>query len=569
MDGGNVGCSSSHRRSKSAADRISELARHGTSYSMGEDINDYKNLMKSSKSHVTPEVAHRNNICDAALNHRVSLENDIKQLQVNLQQEKSVRVMLEKAIGRASGTLSPGHRHFATQTRELIAEIEFLEEEIANREQHVLSLYRSMLDQCLSTSTSAQSSGRTSPAQTKNGGRKHPSIISSAFCSSRKFPLHSFQVLSTIKESKKGSVFVKPKGKHEQISTTKTSTHGGCNPSDFKLPTFGGSRLARTLKDHLYQCPSKLSEELIRCMAAIYCWLQTDASTDAENGRSPFLSRSSTNVILPRRGAGDEKVLSCRPMVEISSISIDKKKFSSASYAINSYRLLVENLERVDASMLESGAKLAFWLNVYNSLIMHGYLVYGISHTSLRRLALFHKTAYNIGGYVFTANSIEHCILCCHTPRIGRWFETILSNAMRKKSGEEKQLLESKFGLCRSQPLVYFGLCTGAASDPMLRVYTAKNVIDELEKAKKEFLQSNVVVKKSRKVFLPKILERYAKETGLSSGELLTWVLENIDKKLHESADPKNKRKASQVIEWLPYNTRFRYILSTDFAENQ
>lgn len=26
----------------SAADRISELARHGTSYSMGEDINDYK-----------------------------------------------------------------------------------------------------------------------------------------------------------------------------------------------------------------------------------------------------------------------------------------------------------------------------------------------------------------------------------------------------------------------------------------------------------------------------------------------------------------------------------------------
>ncbi|KAJ0961942.1 hypothetical protein J5N97_029770 [Dioscorea zingiberensis] len=469
MDGGNVGCSSSHRRSKSAADRISEFARHGTSHFVGNDINDRQNLMKSIKSHGTQEIAHQNNICGTALNHRASLENDIKQLQVHLQQEKSVRVMLEKSIGRASSTLSPGHRQFATQTKELIAEIELLEEEIANREQHVLSLYRSTFDQCLSASTSAHSSGRGSPAQTKNGGRKHPSIISSAFCSSRKFPLQSFQVLGTIKESRKGSVFIKPKGRHEPVSNLKTSIHGGCNSSDFK-PTFGGSSLARTLKDHLYQCPSKLSEELIRCMAAIYCWLQTDAPTEAEIGHWPFL----------------------------------------ASY----------------------------------------------------------QAAYNIGGYVFTANSIEHCILCCHTPRIGRWFETILSNAMRRKSGDDKQLLESKFGLFSSQPLVYFGLCTGAASDPMLRVYTAKNVINELEEAKKDFLQSNVVVKKSRKIFLPKILDRYAKATGLSSSDLLIWVLENIDKMLHESVNSKNKRKASQVIEWLPYNTRFRYIFSTDFAEN-
>ena len=34
-------------------------------------------------------------------------------------------------------------------------------------------------------------------------------------------------------------------------------------------------------------------------------------------------------------------------------------------------RLLVEQLERVDASALESSAKLAFWINVYNSLVMH------------------------------------------------------------------------------------------------------------------------------------------------------------------------------------------------------
>lgn len=39
----------------------------------------------------------------------------IEQLQLRLQEEKSMRDMLERAMGRASSTLSPGHRHFSVQ----------------------------------------------------------------------------------------------------------------------------------------------------------------------------------------------------------------------------------------------------------------------------------------------------------------------------------------------------------------------------------------------------------------------------------------------------------------------
>lgn len=39
----------------------------------------------------------------------------IELLQLHLQQEKSMRLMLDRAMGRASSTLSPGHRHFAVQ----------------------------------------------------------------------------------------------------------------------------------------------------------------------------------------------------------------------------------------------------------------------------------------------------------------------------------------------------------------------------------------------------------------------------------------------------------------------
>lgn len=84
------------------------------------------------------------------------------------------------------------------QTKELISEIELLEEEVANREQHVLSLYRNIFDNCVSRPPSEQNSVKTSPAHTKHGSRKHPSIISSAFCSSKKFPLHPLQALVSL-----------------------------------------------------------------------------------------------------------------------------------------------------------------------------------------------------------------------------------------------------------------------------------------------------------------------------------------------------------------------------------
>lgn len=89
--------------------------------------------------------------------------------------------------------------------------------------------------------------------------------------------------------------------------------------------------------------------------------------------------------------------------------------------------------------------------------------------------------------------------------------------------------------------------------------------------AKREFLQANVIVKKSRKVFLPKVLERFAKEASISSDDLLKWVTENVDKKLHDSIqkciDHKTNKKASQFIEWLPYNSRFRYVFTRDLTE--
>ncbi|TYG91244.1 hypothetical protein ES288_A12G246600v1 [Gossypium darwinii] len=431
-----------HRRSKSASDRNLDVLRGKVSRPVKKEQNEVHASPLSTRACRTRSPLHD---CSAygnkniSVNQRASLEKDIELLQLRLQQEKSMRLMLERAMGRASSTLSPGHRHFATQTKELITEIELLEEEVANREQHVLSLYRSVFDQCVSRQPSEQSSGKASPAHMKHASRKHPSVISSAFCSSKKFPLKPWQALVSTNDSGKrisrsidASQFC---GKND-ILFDKTSSHSV--RAHEKVQGMEKSSVLRTLKDHLYQCPSKLSEEMVRCMAAVYCGLRPATSPSSNKNQSPLLSRSSTNVVLPRRGAGDDQDFSCTSDIEISWISTDTNQFSRASYAISNYRALVEQLEKVTVNQMEFNAQIAFWINVYNALVMHAYLAYGIPHGSLRRLALFHK-----------------------------WLETILSTALRKKSGEERQIISSNFGLPYSQPLACFALCTGAFSDPV------------------------------------------------------------------------------------------------------
>jgi hypothetical protein len=109
------------------------------------------------------------------------------------------------------------------QTKELIAEIELLEEEIANREQHVLTLYRSIFDQCVSGPSSGQSSGISSPAHAKSVSsrtrRRQSSIISSAFCSSKKLPLQPFHIMTTVSESGRTKNMLKTKIRHESFSS--------------------------------------------------------------------------------------------------------------------------------------------------------------------------------------------------------------------------------------------------------------------------------------------------------------------------------------------------------------
>ncbi|THU73622.1 hypothetical protein C4D60_Mb04t24780 [Musa balbisiana] len=223
------------------------------------------------------------------------------------------------------------------------------------------------------------------------------------------------------------NILLKSKVRHDLLSRENMNLYVGNDfayPMKEKLPTSGRGHFTPILKDHLYRCPSRISEEMVRCMASIFCWMCIDSSEMSGKLLSSFFSRSSSSVVLPPRGTTEEQEWPRRSTIEITSIRIDKQ-CPRASYVISDYS--------------------HFWNSFCNFIF---------------------------GGQIITANCIEYSrykfsdayriLVVCF-----KWLETILTNAVRKKCGEEKQLTGSNIGLSSCQPLVFFGLCTGASSDPM------------------------------------------------------------------------------------------------------
>jgi hypothetical protein len=51
----------------------------------------------------------------------------------------------------------------------------------------------------------------------------------------------------------------------------------------------------------------------------------------------------------------------------------------------------VEQLQDIDPRIMTNDEKLAFWINVYNALLMHAYLAYGVPRSDLKFFNLMQK----------------------------------------------------------------------------------------------------------------------------------------------------------------------------------
>lgn len=353
--------------------------------------------------------------------------------------------------------------------------------------------------------------------------------------------------------------------------------------------------------------PNRLSQEMVSCMIGIYCHLADPsevsckpiASENVPSPKSPlghvasssFSSLSELSSFSFARTSPLEKrnkefgtessvdpyrthdklpwadIGTYSSAVQVSWMSVGKEQLEYAADALRIFRSLVEQLSKVDTALLGHQEKLAFWINVYNALMMHAYLAYGVPKNDSKFFALMQKAAYTVGGHSFNAMTIEHLLLRGKAPSYRPQIALLL--ALHKVKIPEGV---SKFAINRPEPLVTFALSCGACSSPAVRIYTAENVHAQLQSALHDYVRASVAVTAQGKVLVPKLLHSYARDLVQRESDqessLVNWVCGFLPAQqatiVRDALQQQQRRRglpnASANFTVVPFDFRLRYL---------
>ncbi|XP_039795518.1 uncharacterized protein LOC120660926 isoform X2 [Panicum virgatum] len=329
--------------------------------------------------------------------------------------------------------------------------------------------------------------------------------------------------------------------------------------------------------------PNKLSEELLQCLLTIFS--RMDAATGgARGGEDPPAPSPSVSGSSESSGPEDAYPQDPYGILELGARDIGPyKRFhvvDAASFdrnalagggdgdgdAFHARRLkaLLRRLASVDLAGLSHQQKLAFWINTYNSCMMNAFLEQGVPTTPQMLVAMMPKATINVGGRAHSAMSIEHFIL--RLPYSSVKQVNPEGGKGGAGAGDDVTAERGAFGLEWPEPLVTFALSCGSWSSPAVRVYTAARVEEELEAAKREYLQAAVGVSSPGRLAVPKLLHWYLLDFAKDVDSLMDWVCLQLPAGLRQQAvrAVEGGRRAGaepQRIQVLPYEFRFRYLL--------
>lgn len=98
-------------------------------------------------------------------------------------------------------------------------------------------------------------------------------------------------------------------------------------------------------------------------------------------------------------------------------------------------------------------------------------------------------------------------------------------------------------------------------------MFTPKRVVQELEVAKDEYIRATFGVRKDRKILLPKLVDTFAKESGLCSAGVMEMIQQSLPESLRKSIKKCQLAKSRKCIEWIPHNFTFRYLISKELVK--
>ena len=92
-------------------------------------------------------------------------------------------------------------------------------------------------------------------------------------------------------------------------------------------------------------------------------------------------------------------------------------------------------------------------------------------------------------------------------------------------------------------------------------------MLQELEVAKEEYIRATFGVRKDHKILLPKVVESFAKDSGLCSASVIELIQQYLPESVRKSVKKCKAGKSGKSIEWVPYNFGFRYLISKELVK--
>jgi len=216
------------------------------------------------------------------------------------------------------------------------------------------------------------------------------------------------------------------------------------------------------------------------------------------------------------------------------------------SEGFTEYVKLSRELQRAPVENMDQDERTAFFINIYNALVIHANVLNGPPTTWLSRLRFFDKTKYIIGGRIYSLNEIENGVL-----RANKRGPTMLFAPFGKSDRRLNVILE------KTEPRIHFALNCGAKSCPPIKTFSAQNIDSELQTATEAYLELDEALKvdeEAHVIHLSSLLKWYSSDFGDNAQEIVRWVLQNVTYEDKKAALGRLLEEGSWTVQYLPYD---------------
>ncbi len=207
------------------------------------------------------------------------------------------------------------------------------------------------------------------------------------------------------------------------------------------------------------------------------------------------------------------------------------------------YLHLAGSLNSFNLEHLQNDAdKKAFWINIYNVLIIHAVIEFDIQGSVFEIPNFFGRIGYTVGGLFFTPDDIEHGILRHNRAHPHFPFKPFSAIDQRR------QLTVTSFDY-----RIHFALfCTSSSCAP-IEFYDAALIDRQLDTATRSFInrEGMKIESQSKTLWISSLFQRYGEDFGSSTRKIILLLLPSMDEEkrgwIEENLD-------SLHIRYLPYN---------------